>query len=188
MAELHLSDQALCEHPVAEETCYRGILVQVDHMQVTLPDGRSAMREIVRKNGGAAVVPVDEQGNVYMVRQYRVAFGKVMLEIPAGKLDDANENPDEAAARELEEETGLRAAKMEKLTQIVVSPGFCTEVIDIYLATGLSEHERHLDADEFLHVEKIPLSDLVKSAMRGEITDAKTAVGLFMAWQRLQHV
>ena len=180
-------EDALKEVPVSCEKCFEGILFQVDHVKVSLPNGKTSMREIVRKNGGAAVVPVDEHGNVYLVRQFRLAFDSMLLEIPAGKLDSAEESPDDAALRELEEETGLRAEHVQKLTKIMVSPGFCTEVIDIYLATGLSQHETHPDADEFLNVEKYPLSEIVKRVLNGEITDAKTVVGILMAWQRLQN-
>lgn len=178
-------DQNLREVPQTEETVFQGILIDVSHMQVRLPNGQTAVREIVHHKGAAAVVPVDDEGNVYMVRQHRVALDLMTLEIPAGKLDDVGEDPRACAVRELEEETGLRAERFELLTHVVTTPGFCTETIGLYLATGLSQHEDHPDADEFLFVEKLPLAEAVQRVMSGELRDAKTALGLLMAWQKL---
>lgn len=175
----------LREVPLSDETVFKGALIDVSHMQVQLPNGGQALREIVHHKGAAAVVPVDDEGNVYMVRQHRVVVDLMTLEIPAGKLDYVGEDPLVCANRELEEETGLRAQKMELLTHVVTTPGFCTEKIGLYLATGLSQHEDHPDQDEFLHVEKLPLSEAVSRVMRGELRDAKTALGLLMAWQKL---
>jgi len=107
------------------------------------------------------------------------------LEIPAGKLDYVGEDPYDCAVRELEEETGLRAESFELLTNVVTTPGFCTETIGLYLATGLSQHEDHPDPDEFLFVEKLPLKEAIDRVMSGEFRDAKTALGLLMAWQKL---
>ena len=180
-----LNETDLREVPIQNETVFHGILIDVDHMQVELPNGKTAPREIVRHKGAAAIVPVDDEENVYMVMQHRVAVDLMMLEIPAGKLDSAEEDPLHCAIRELEEETGLKAEKMEKLNHIVTTPGFCTEMIGLYLATGLSQHENHLDPDEFLHVVKLPLKEAVQRVMSGELRDAKTVAGLLMAWQKL---
>lgn len=176
----------LREVPLSDETVFKGALIDVSHMQVRLPNGAQSLREIVHHKGAAAVVPVDDEGNVYMVRQHRVVVDMMTLEIPAGKLDYVGEDPLVCANRELEEETGLRAQRMELLTHVVTTPGFCTEKIGLYLATGLSQHEDHPDQDEFLHVEKLPLSEAVERVMRGELRDAKTALGLLMAWQKLK--
>lgn len=176
----------LREIPQSDETVFKGLLIDVSHMQVLLPNGRSAAREIVHHKGAAAVVPVDAEGNVYLVRQHRVVMDLMTLEIPAGKLDHIDEPTYDAAVRELEEETGLRAEKMDFLIDIATTPGFCTEHIGLYLATGLSQHEDHPDDDEFLHVVKMPLKEAVSRVMSGELRDAKTAVGILMAWQKLQ--
>jgi len=176
----------LREIPQSDETVFKGLLIDVSHMQVLLPNGQTAAREIVHHKGAAAVIPVDADGNVYMVRQHRVVMDLMTLEIPAGKLDFIGEPTYDAAVRELEEETGLRAEKMEFLTDVATTPGFCTEHIGLYLATGLSQHEDHPDEDEFLHVVKMPLKEAVSRVMSGELRDAKTALGLLMAWQKLQ--
>lgn len=178
-------EQRLREVPVSEETVFQGALIDVSHMQVRLPDGRIALREIVRHKGAAAIVPVDDGGNVYLVRQHRVAVDLLMWEIPAGKLDTAEEDPLHCAIRELKEETGLVAERMELLTRVITTPGFCTERISLFLATGLSQHEDHPDPDEFLQVTKLPLREAVQQVMRGEIRDAKSALGLLMAWGKL---
>lgn len=180
------NDRNLREIPQSEKTVFEGILINVSHMQVQLPNGQTAAREIVHHKGAAAVVPVDAEGNVYMVRQHRVALDLMTLEIPAGKLDYVGEDPHDCAVRELEEETGLRAERFELLAHVVTTPGFCTETIGLYLATGLSQHEDHPDPDEFLHVEKLPLKEAVERVMSGEFRDAKTALGLLMAWQKLR--
>ncbi len=180
-----ISTDALRETPIGEEPKFDGILIDVSHMTVTLPNGKTALREVVHHKGAAAVVPVDEQERVYLVCQHRVVVDAMMLEIPAGKLDYIGEDHALCAVRELEEETGLRAEKMEFLSHIITTPGFCTEKIGLYLATGLSQHEAHLDADEFLNVVIMPLKEAVSRVMSGEINDAKTALGLLMAWQKL---
>lgn len=181
-------DNQLRETPIFDKTVFEGALIDVSHMQVLLPDGRTALREIVHHKGAAAVVPVDDEGNVYLVRQHRVAVDLLMWEIPAGKLDEVGEDPLHCAVRELQEETGLKAERMELLTHVITTPGFCTEKIGLYLATGLSQHENHLDRDEFLQVTKLPLKEAVDRVMHGECRDAKTALGLLMAWQKLHPV
>ena len=178
-------DRQLIETPISDETVFRGALIDVSHMQVRLPNGRTALREIVHHKGAAAIVPVDNEEYVYLVRQHRVVNDMLTWEIPAGKLDTADEDPLHCAVRELREETGLKAEHMEKLIHIVTTPGFCTEKIGLYLATGLSQHEDHPDEDEFLRVTRIPLKEAVQRVMSGEFQDAKTALGLLMAWQKL---
>ncbi len=181
-----MDDRELLELPIARETVFSGALIHVDHMRVTLPDGREALREIVVHGGAAAIVPVDEEGNVTLVRQHRVAVDEVMLEIPAGKLDHPGEDPLCCAQRELEEETGLRAESWTLLCPAITTPGFCTERIGLYLATGLKPCKPHLDADEFLNVVKMPLSEAIARVISGELHDAKSALGLLLAEKHLQ--
>ena len=178
-------DSQLRETFLSGEEIYPGKIIRVEKWQVALPNGDSALREIVRHNGASAIVPVDGAGMVTMVRQHRVAIDKCTWEIPAGKLDSPTEDPFDAAKRELEEETGLQAAHWQKLTSMYTTPGFCNERISIYLATGLSQHPSHPDADEFLRIKKIPLDDAIAQCMSGEIQDGKTLVGLLMAKQVL---
>lgn len=180
-----MNTQDMIEHKLSGEKVFDGALLHIEHWQVRLPDGRTALREIARHIGAVAVVPVDEDGYVTVVYQYRPAIGRVMLEIPAGKLDSADEDRLEAAQRELREETGLTASSWTRLADIVPSPGYLTERITLFLAKGLSQGETDPDDDEFLNVERIPLAELVERVMRGEIEDAKTQSGLLMAARAL---
>ena len=134
-----MDDSRLREIPFHKETIYEGSILHVEKWQVTCPNGHSAPREIVVHKGAAAVVPVYEDGTTLLVRQHRVSVDRVTLEIPAGKLDRADEDPLDCAVRELEEETGLKAEAMTLLTSVLTTPGFCTEKIAIYLAQGLSQ-------------------------------------------------
>ena len=148
-------------------------------------DGREAGREIVLHNGAAAVVPVDKQNRVTLVRQHRVAIDQVTLEIPAGKLDDPKEDPFLCAKRELEEETGLLAGKWQKMAHVVTTPGFCTERIALYLATDLTQAKEHTYPDEILSLVKMPLTEAIMMVEKGQIVDAKTCLGLLLAQQIL---
>lgn len=185
MREQETLDSQLRETFLSSEEIYPGKIIRVEKWQVELPNGDTAMREIVKHNGASAIVPVDDAGMVTLVRQHRAAIGQCTWEIPAGKLDSPLEDPFSAAKRELEEETGLQAEHWQKLTSVYTTPGFCNEKIAIYLATGLSQHPAHPDTDEFLRLKKIPLDDAIAQCMSGEIRDGKTLVGLLMAKQIL---
>ena len=176
-----IGDDSLREIYQDGETIYDGKIIRVEKWRVSLPDGREAAREVVIHKGAAAIVPVDAQGMVTLVRQHRVALDTFTWEIPAGKLDSVSEDPLDCAKRELEEETGLRAANWRRLSHVITTPGFCTEQISIYLATELSQHEAHADQDEFLRLQKMPLDEAVNRVMAGEFRDAKTCLGLLMA-------
>ena len=177
---------SLREVPVASETIYDGKILHVEKWTVTCPNGREALREIVVHKGAAAVVPVFEDGTTLLVRQHRVAVDRMTLEIPAGKLDSADEDPLDCAVRELREESGLAAERMTLLTSLLTTPGVCTEKIAIYLAQGLSQGETHPDEDEFLGLVRIPLEEAVAMVMRGELRDGKTICGLLMAREALR--
>lgn len=178
-------EQGLRETPVARERIFDGKVIDVEKWTVRLPDGALAPREIVLHRGAAAVVAVDDAGFVTLVRQHRVAVGEVTLEIPAGKLDAPGEDPLVCAKRELEEETGLRAQRWQPLTVLLTTPGFSSERIALYLATGLSAAKAHPDEDEFLDVVRMPLGEAIGRVMRGELCDGKSAVGLLMAGRLL---
>jgi ADP-ribose pyrophosphatase len=178
-------DERLMERKLHEKEMFRGHLITVEHWQAEIPGGKTALREIVCHPGAAAIVPVDERGLVTLVRQYRIAMGRALLEIPAGKKDPGEDFLC-CAKRELKEETGLTAENWVRLTVIDTSPGFLTERIGLFLATGLSEGEARLDEDEFLRTLKMPLREAVACVMKGDITDAKTIAGLLMASEYLR--
>ena len=169
-------DAGLEEHPVSEDVAWTGRIFNVNRLRVKLPDGRVAVRDVVRHPGAVAVVALTDEGRICLVRQFRTALDRVTVEIPAGKLDPG-EDPLDAAHRELAEETGMQAEKMAYLTTIASSDGFCDELIHIYMATGLSFHQSSPDADEFINVDLVDLSELVDAVLDGRIEDAKTVVG-----------
>ena len=173
------------EEKLESQTIYQGHIITVTQDTVRLENGDHARREVVHHHGGAAVVPVGENGEVYLVRQFRYPMGRELLEIPAGKLEPG-EDPKTAALRELEEECGLTADRVIDLHPIYPSVGYDTEVIYIYLATGLHETECHPDADEFLDRLSCPLDTLVEMVMNGEICDAKTVAGILKAKRYLE--
>ena len=185
MADQQAVCDALREQVVGKEPCFDGALIRVEQWRVRLPDGSPARREVVAHPGAAAVVAVDEGGLVTLVRQHRVVVDELMLELPAGKLDHAGEDPLACARRELREETGLSAARWRLLTTMYPTPGFCNERIALYLATGLSQGLARLDAGEFLRVERMPLAEAVNLALAGALRDGKTALGLLMAQRAL---
>ena len=173
------------EKKLRAQEIFRGRIVYLHKDVVRLPDGREAPREIVEHSGGVTVIPVDGDGNVYCVRQFRYAYGAHLLETPAGKLEPG-EDPLACAKRELSEETGFTAERYIDLGCIYPSPGYCKETIYVYLATGLVSGKQHLDEGEFLEVEKYPLKTLLDMVMRNEIRDAKTAVGILKAQRYLE--
>ena len=176
----------LTEKQVESREIFDGYIMHVFKDTVELPNGKLAPREYMRHVGAVCVIPVLEDGSVLIERQYRYPVGEVLTEIPAGKLDHPGEDRAEAARRELREETGLSAGKWTHLTDIVTTPGFCDEMISIYLAEELTRGETDPDEDEFLNIVKMPLSELTERVMRGEIADSKTIIGALMAEKRLK--
>lgn len=170
-------DAGLAERPLTEDVVWTGRIFNVDRLQVQLPDGRTAIRDVVRHPGAVAIVALTDEGRICLVRQYRTALGRVTVEIPAGKLDYPGEDPLECAKRELKEETGFVAGRIAYLTTIATSCGFADELIHIYLATQLSFEGARPDDDEFLNVDLVPVEELVDAVLDGKIEDAKTVVG-----------
>jgi len=168
------------EKTVSEQHIYTGNIIKVEKVTVTLPNGKLATRDIVRHPGASAVIPLNGNGELYMVRQFRKPLDKVSLEIPAGKLD-AGEDPAICAARELKEETGLTAGKIIHLTSIYSTPGFSDEILHLYAAVDLHEGESCADEDEFISAEKYTVAELIDKVFSGEITDAKSIIGIFLA-------
>ena len=170
------------ESQISSELIYDGKIVHLYRDTVTLPNGQPAIREVIRHVGAVCVVPLTDEGEVICVRQFRYPHGKVLLEIPAGKLDSKEEDRPSAALRELQEETGARCERLIPLGQLLTTPAFVDEVIDMYLAEGLTFGDTNPDEDEFLDVVRIPLSDLVDRILRGEIADAKTQAAVLKVW------
>ncbi|HEU4875012.1 MAG TPA: NUDIX hydrolase [Pyrinomonadaceae bacterium] len=159
----------------------RVVSVTVD----TVSEGElTYQREVVHHNGSAVIVPVFDDGTVALVRQYRHPAVRYLLEVPAGTLAKG-ERPELGAARELKEELGLVAARLEKLSEFFVSPGFCEEKMWVYLATELSEGEQALEDDEIIDVVRLPIADALEMITSGEIEDAKTIIGLMLAAPRV---
>lgn len=156
---------------------YDGRIVKLSVDRVRLPNGNVAELEMIRHQGAAAVVPVDAERNVLLVRQYRHAAGGWLLEIPAGKLDPG-ESPETCALREVEEETGFRPANLIPMGWIFTTPGFTDEKIWLFAATGLSEATQALEDDEVLTVHRVPLDEAVALATRGELRDSKSVCAL----------
>ena len=175
------NDERIMEKNLSRERVFDGIILHIDHVTNELPNGKHAKREVAMHVGASAVVPVDEDGNVYLVRQFRAPIDQVLLEIPAGKLDSVDEDRLLAAKRELREETGLEAEKWLHLTDTFTTPGFSNERISLYLAQKLRHGESRPDEDEFLNMVKMPYQEALAMVMRGEIRDAKTQIALCMA-------
>lgn len=152
----------------------------IDYYQDTMqiPNGNIVKWDFIQHKGAAAVVPVDEQGRIIMVRQYRNALERYTLEIPAGGLQSAEEPTMDAALRELEEETGYHAEHVEMLITVRTTVAFCNEKIDIYLATGLVPGKQHLDEDEYVQVGAYTLEELTEKIFAGEIQDSKTVAAI----------
>ncbi len=173
------------EKKIDGETLYKGIIVDVSMDHAELINGDIVRREVVHHPGGVTIIPVEEDGTVWCVRQFRYPMQREMLEVPAGKLE-YGEKPLPAAERELSEETGLTAGRMVYLGECCTSPGFSTEVLHIYLALELRRGEAHPDEDEFLNVEKHSLETLTDMVMAGEIDDAKTIIAVLKARRFLE--
>jgi len=168
------------EKTVDRKQIYNGNIINVERLTVTLPNGKEATRDLVLHPGASVVIPIGNDGCIYMVRQYRKAIEKVSLELPAGKLDPG-EDPEVCARRELKEETGLSAGIFKHLISIHTTPGFSNEVLHLYAAAELQEGDAHTDEDEFLTTEKVKIGDLINLILNHEITDAKTIIGIFLA-------
>ena len=160
---------------------YSGKVVTLNIDTVTLPNGVTIDLEIVRHPGAAAVVPLKENGTVVLIKQFRHAAGGFIYEIPAGKLHPG-EDPKNCAARELEEEIGYQAGKLDLLSSIFTAPGFTDEVIHIYKATELAKGRQNLDRDEVLEIVEVSLQEAIDMIRVGRIRDAKTMVGLQMVF------
>jgi ADP-ribose pyrophosphatase len=168
---------------MSERRVQRGAQFELITDRVALPNGRSVLLDLLKHPGAAAVVPLLDDERVLLIRQYRFATGGYLLEVPAGKLD-AGEAPESCAARELEEETGYRAERVEKLGAMWPSPGFTDEMIHLFVASGLRPATQRLEADEIIELVPMPFDEAIRRVHAGEIQDAKTAMALLLAAER----
>lgn len=169
------------EKTVDSSYVFEGKIIKVKVDEVVLPNGKSARREVVEHGGGVCVLPIDGEGNVYFVRQFRYPYQQAVLEAPAGKRE-GDEPPIECGVRELREEIGAQAQELISLGYMYPTPGYCGEIIWMYLAKGLRFGAQELDEDEFLNVEKMPLERAYKMVLDGEIPDAKTQIAVMKAY------
>ena len=170
----------MTEKTLSSERIYDGAIIHVRRDRVLLPNGRTSVREVVEHPGGVGILAVDGDGMVLLVRQYRYAFGRTLLEIPAGKREPGEE-PLVTARRELREETGVTADSWTPLGQLIASPGCYDETLYLYLAPGLHSGDTDPDEDEFLSVERMPMAELTRRCLADEITDAKTVCAVLKA-------
>jgi ADP-ribose pyrophosphatase len=163
---------------------YRGRVIDLNLERVTLPNDVEVELEVIRHPGGAGVVPLLEDYSIVLIRQHRHCAGGEIWEIPAGRIDEG-ENPTDCALRELAEEVGYKTSHIEKLTAIYSAPGFCTEKVHIFLATGLTPYEINQEEDEVMEIVTLPLEEAVEKVKTGEINDAKTVVGILLTYWKI---
>lgn len=170
---------------IKTEVILQGRVFKIRRDHLKTPSGAETKFEIVEHGGSVIIIPLDEHGNIWFVRQYRHAAGIDLLELPAGTRD-GDEPYEECAAREIREETGMQAGTLTTLGNFYLAPGYSTEYMGIYLATDLTHNPLDPDADEFLAVEKIPVKTAMQIAERGEILDAKSLAALLLARPKLE--
>ena len=174
-------DKHLFETKIDSTQIYDGKILNVSRDTVRLENGETAYREVIHHSGGVCVLPLDENGDVLFVKQFRYPFADVLLEIPAGKRE-LGEDPLECGIRELSEEVGATADEITPLGKLYPTVAYDTEIIYMYLARGLHFGEQHLDEDEFVDVIRIPFDEAYKMVMRDEIPDSKTQLAILKAW------
>ena len=170
----------LTEQLISRREIYHGRIIAVQVDTVSLPNGNTSTREVVRHPGGVGILALDDEGCAVLVEQYRYVFDRTLLEIPAGKREPG-EDPLTTARRELREETGAEAAHWQPLGAVLPSPGCYGEVLHLFLAKGLKFSQQQLDPDEFLNVERVPFDEMVHRCVNGEIDDAKTVAAVLRA-------
>ena len=180
-----MNEYDLTERQLGSKLIFDGRILHVYDDAVELPNGQTASRELIRHVGAVCVIPVLDDGRVVVERQYRYPVGRVLTEIPAGKLDSPDEDPAEAARRELREETGYTCDELIPMGAFYPAPAYSSEKIHMYLARGLHKGPQELDQDEFLSVKRIPLKSLARQALTGRIPDIKTQAAVLRAWAML---
>ena len=165
---------------ISRTEAYQGAFLTLESVELELPNGHRTTHDVVRHPGAVGILALDADGSVLMVKQYRTAFDREMLEIPAGKLEPG-EDPLSCARRELEEETGFVAGELRHLVSIAIAVGYCDELLHLFLATNLNSGSAQPDTDEFVEVVWVPLADLVQAVQAGELKDAKSIVAVLLA-------
>jgi ADP-ribose pyrophosphatase len=173
----------LKEMLLESQPAYDGKLLHVRLDTVQLPNGKTTFREVVRHPGAVVIVPIDNDGNLHLVRQFRYPCGRAVLEVPAGKLEPG-EDPFAAAKRELSEETGAHAGRWIELGRLLPTPGFCDELQHLYLARDLTFGDTHPDEDEFLEQVTVPFDEAVAMAADGRLEDGKSVAAILRAAYR----
>jgi len=169
---------------IGSQTVYQGLVFNVHKDQVRLPDGRKAILDIVKHRPAVTIIPVDDDGNIWFIQQYRHPAGEILLEFPAGVME-TGETPEVSAQRELREEIGMAAGEMISIGGFYLAPGYSTEYMHIYLAKNLYEAPLPADENEFIRIKKIPQEQVARLAYNGQIKDAKSIAAIFLASQHL---
>lgn len=172
---------------IGEEIIYKGRVFDLVRARFQLPNEKEHVYDLVRHHGAVVILPVDSAGNIWFVRQYRIGAEQRLLELPAGLLEK-EEAPEASAAREIQEEIGMAAGKLELLGAFYMVPGYSTEKLTAYLATNLRESSLPTDEDEFLERAAIPISEVFEMVKGGKIMDGKTLAVLLLAQDRLSHL
>ena len=172
---MHLEEKTLKSEPI-----YEGLIFRITHDTVLLENDKTTFRDVLWHNGGVCVIPVTDNNEIYLVKQFRYPFGTALREVPAGKLEK-DEEPEVCGKRELLEETGFTCREFIYLGEMLPTPAYNSEITHIYLAKGLDFSSQKLDDGEFLDVEKIPLSEAVELVMNGSIRDGKTQIAILKA-------
>lgn len=180
-----MTDRSFIEKTINSENVFSGKLLNVFNDGIELPDGNKASREYIKHVGAVCVVALTDDNKVIVERQYRYPMHEITLEIPAGKLDSKDEDPLEAAKRELREETGALADRVTYLGKFYPTPAYSDEVIHMYLAEGLSFGDQSLDDDEFLTIDLVPISELADRILEGVIPDGKTQAAILAVCRKL---
>ena len=170
---------------IKSETILQGRAFKIRRDTLKTPDGLETKLEIIEHGGSVVILPIDDEGNILFVRQYRHATGKDLLELPAGTRNGA-ELYEACAARETREETGMEAGSLEKIGEFYLAPGYSTEFMAVFLATGLKNNPLDPDEDEVLSIEKIPVKKAVEMALSGNLPDAKSLAALLFAKSHLE--
>ena len=171
---------------IDSEEVFKGRVFTIRRDNLRTPDGRTTKFDIVEHHGSVVILPIDQDGNLLLVRQYRHAAEMDLLELPAGTLDSPDEAPIHCADRELREETGMASNNLIELGKFYLAPGYSTELMSVFLATDLYDNPLAPDADEFLDLVKMPVAEALTLAKKGEMPDAKTLAALLMAHPHLE--